>query len=89
MLDRRRGVDWCVPFSNTYAVLRIICMCCGSSDFHSLIIGAPERAPVRAQAAEPVMNRRSQPNQADIPAPVRALTGKIVAVGLTSRTRAR
>jgi hypothetical protein len=34
------------------------------------------------------MNRRSQPNQADIPAPVRALIGKIVAVGLTSRTRA-
>jgi hypothetical protein len=38
------------------------------------------------QASESPANRRSQPNHAPMPAPVRALTGRIVAVALTSRT---
>jgi len=77
---------WCVALSNTTTVLRINCMYCSSSDFQTVVPRRPIGTPPYAQAA---MNRRSQPNQADIPAPVRALTGKIVAVGLTSRTRAR
>ena len=44
--------------------------------------------PQSTQVAEPAMKCRSQPNQSAMPAPVRALTGKIVAVALTSRTRA-
>ena len=43
---------------------------------------------IALQAAEPAANRRSQPNQADMPSPVRALTGRTGAVGLTSWMRA-
>src|SRR6201999_2438388 len=47
-----------------------------------------EMKPGSTQVVEPVANCRSQSNQSAMPTPVRALTGKIAAAGLTSRTRA-
>ena len=81
LADRRRGRFW-VP--NIYLlsigfsiVMQVICKSVMQ------VICKSVAALVRAQ--EPLVNLRNQPNHASMPAPVRALIGRIVAAALTSR----
>jgi len=52
------------------------------------VVAAIMAAEIPVDTSQFLTNARSQSNQASMPSPVRALTGRTTAVGLTSRTRA-